>query len=155
MGHRAAVSIGTNPQYGGTERRIEPYLIDFDGDLYGKRLVVEVWERLRDEAVFASEAELVAQIGRDVEATRGAVRPALLAGEEHTASYAAFTDLQIWAAPAIAKIPEGWNCGACVARGGRAYRELRRLSLFADPGCACDREDPRKPRTMPPTAPRG
>ena len=75
LGHRAAVSIGTNPHYGGTERRIEPFLLDFDGDLYGKRLVVEVWERLRDEAVFASEEELVAQIGRDVEATRAAVRP--------------------------------------------------------------------------------
>ncbi len=75
LGHRAAVSIGTNPHYGGTERRIEPYLLDFDGDLYGKRLVVEVWERLRDEAVFASEEELVAQIGRDVDATRAAARP--------------------------------------------------------------------------------
>jgi riboflavin kinase/FMN adenylyltransferase len=74
-GHRAAVSVGTNPHYGGTERRIEPYLLDFDGDLYGRRLVVELWERLRDEAVFASEQELVAQIGRDVEATRAAVRP--------------------------------------------------------------------------------
>ncbi len=75
LGHRAAVSIGTNPHYGGTERRIEPFLLDFEGDLYGKRLIVEVWERLRDEAVFGSEEELVAQIGRDVEATRTAVRP--------------------------------------------------------------------------------
>jgi len=75
LGHRAAVSIGTNPHYGGTERRIEPYLLDFDGDLYGERLVVEVWERLRDEAVFDSEEELVAQIARDVEATRNARRP--------------------------------------------------------------------------------
>ena len=75
LGHRAAVSIGTNPHYGGTERRIEPYLLDFDGDLYGQRLVVELWERLRDEAVFESEAELVAQIAADVERTRAAVRP--------------------------------------------------------------------------------
>jgi riboflavin kinase / FMN adenylyltransferase len=75
LGHRAAVSIGTNPHYGGTERRIEPFLLDFDGDLYGKRLVVELWERLRDEAVFDSEEELVAQIARDVEATRAATRP--------------------------------------------------------------------------------
>jgi riboflavin kinase / FMN adenylyltransferase len=74
-GYRAAVSIGTNPHYGGTERRIEPYLLDFEGDLYGERLVVEVWERLRDEAVFASEEELVAQIASDVEATRKATRP--------------------------------------------------------------------------------
>ena len=74
-GRRAAVSIGTNPHYGGTERRIEPYLLDFEGDLYGQRLVVELWERLRDEAAFGSEEELVAQIGRDVEAARAAVRP--------------------------------------------------------------------------------
>ncbi len=75
LGHRAAVSIGTNPHYGGTERRIEPYLLDFDGDLYGKRVLVELWARLRDEAVFASEEELVAQIARDVEAARSARRP--------------------------------------------------------------------------------
>jgi len=75
LGHRAAISIGTNPHYGGTERRIEPYLLDFDGDLYGKRLVVELWERLRDEQAFESEAALVAQIARDVDATRAAVRP--------------------------------------------------------------------------------
>jgi riboflavin kinase/FMN adenylyltransferase len=75
LGHRAAVSIGTNPHYGGTERRIEPYLLDFDGDLYGRRLVVELWQRLRDEEVFESEEALVAQIALDVEATRGAVRP--------------------------------------------------------------------------------
>jgi riboflavin kinase/FMN adenylyltransferase len=75
LDHRAAVSIGTNPHYGGTERRIEPYLLDFDGDLYGKRLVVELWERLRDEQAFESEAALVTQIARDVDATRAAVRP--------------------------------------------------------------------------------
>jgi riboflavin kinase / FMN adenylyltransferase len=74
-GLRAAISIGTNPHYGGTERRIEPYLLDFEGDLYGQRLIVELWERLRDEAAFDSEEELVAQIARDVEATRGARRP--------------------------------------------------------------------------------
>ncbi|MGI9111659.1 MAG: riboflavin biosynthesis protein RibF [Gaiellaceae bacterium] len=73
--HRAAISIGTNPHYGGSERRIEPHLLDFEGDLYGKRLVVELWERLRDEQVFASEADLVAQIARDVERTRASTRP--------------------------------------------------------------------------------
>ena len=75
LGHRAAISIGTNPHYGGSERRIEPYLLDFDGDLYGKRLLVELWERLRDEAVFESEAALVEQIASDVEATKLARRP--------------------------------------------------------------------------------
>jgi riboflavin kinase/FMN adenylyltransferase len=76
VGHRAAISIGTNPHYGGTERRIEPYLLDFDGDLYGERLVVELWERLRDEATFETEDALVQQIARDVEATKRARRPA-------------------------------------------------------------------------------
>ena len=74
--HRAAISIGTNPHYGGEERRIEPHLLDFDGDLYGRRLVVELWERLRDEQVFEDEQALVDQIARDVEATRKAARPA-------------------------------------------------------------------------------
>ena len=74
-GHRAAISIGTNPHYGGQERRIEPFLLDFEGDLYGQRLVVELWERLRDERAFASESELVEQIARDVERTRSVSAP--------------------------------------------------------------------------------
>ena len=74
-GKRAAISIGVNPHYGGTERRIEAYLLDWEGDLYGDRLVVELWRRLRDERAFESEADLVAQIARDVEETRAATRP--------------------------------------------------------------------------------
>jgi riboflavin kinase / FMN adenylyltransferase len=73
---RAAISIGVNPHYGGTERRIEAYLLDWTGDLYGDRLVVELWRRLRDERAFASEADLVEQIARDVDETRSAARPA-------------------------------------------------------------------------------
>jgi riboflavin kinase / FMN adenylyltransferase len=73
--HRAAVSIGTNPHYGGRERRVEAHLLDFDGDLYGQRLVVQLWERLRDEAAFDTEDDLIAQINRDVEATRRAESP--------------------------------------------------------------------------------
>src|SRR5262249_9597914 len=74
-GRRAAVSIGTNPHYGGHERRVEAFLLDFAGDLYGERLVVEFWQRLRGEQAFATEAELVEQIGRDVGAARAAERP--------------------------------------------------------------------------------
>ena len=73
--HRAAISIGVNPHYGGAERRVEAYLLDFEGDLYGHRVSLEVWRRLRAERAFASEAELVAQIARDVDATRAAVSP--------------------------------------------------------------------------------
>jgi riboflavin kinase/FMN adenylyltransferase len=72
---RAAVSIGTNPHYGGSERRVEAFLLDFEGDLYGRRLIVELWERLRDEQSFESEQALIDQIARDVERTRAATRP--------------------------------------------------------------------------------
>lgn len=74
-GHRAAISIGTNPHYGGEERRIEAHLLDFEGDLYGRRLVLQLWHRLRDEQAFSSEQELVAQIASDVQATREASPP--------------------------------------------------------------------------------
>ena len=75
LGHRAAASVGVNPHYGGSERRIEAFLLDFEGDLYGERLRLELWQRLRDERAFASEDDLVAQIAADVEATRAARRP--------------------------------------------------------------------------------
>jgi riboflavin kinase / FMN adenylyltransferase len=75
LGGRAAVSIGVNPHYGGSERRIEAFLLDFEGDLYGQDLRIELWERLRDERAFESEDDLVHQIAADVDATRSAVRP--------------------------------------------------------------------------------
>jgi len=75
LDHRAAVSIGINPHYGGAERRIEAFLLDFTGDLYGQRVIVELWDRLRDEAAFESEAELIDQIVLDVAAARATTRP--------------------------------------------------------------------------------
>jgi riboflavin kinase/FMN adenylyltransferase len=75
LGHRAAASIGVNPHYGGTERRIEAFLLDFEGDLYGRRLRLELWQRLRDERAFENEQELVEQIARDVAAARAASPP--------------------------------------------------------------------------------
>jgi riboflavin kinase / FMN adenylyltransferase len=75
LGHRVAASIGVNPHYGGAERRIEAFLLDFEGDLYGRGLRLELWQRLREERAFASEEELVAQIARDVEGARAAHRP--------------------------------------------------------------------------------
>jgi riboflavin kinase/FMN adenylyltransferase len=74
-GRRAAVSIGTNPHFDGVERRVEAHLLDFDGDLYGERLVVEIWSPIREQRRFDSLEELVTAIGDDVERTRAAVRP--------------------------------------------------------------------------------
>jgi riboflavin kinase/FMN adenylyltransferase len=74
-GRRAATSIGVNPHYGGAELRVEAFLLDYEGDLYGQRLIVELWERLRDERSFANEQDLIDQIARDVEQTRSARHP--------------------------------------------------------------------------------
>jgi riboflavin kinase/FMN adenylyltransferase len=72
--HRAAVNVGVNPTFGGDPRsspvQIEAYLLDFEGDLYGRALRVEFWRRLRDERKFDSADELIEQMGRDVAATR-------------------------------------------------------------------------------------
>jgi riboflavin kinase / FMN adenylyltransferase len=73
--HRAAISIGVNPHYGGQERRVEAFLLDFEGDLYGRRLIVELWKRLRGERAFDSEQELIDQIGRDVAEARATEPP--------------------------------------------------------------------------------
>jgi riboflavin kinase/FMN adenylyltransferase len=75
--HLAAINVGVNPTFGGDPAtsvpRIEAYLLDFDGDLYGQRLRVEFWARLRDETKFESSRSLVEQIERDVEVTRRVV----------------------------------------------------------------------------------
>lgn len=70
----AATNVGVNPTFGGTETpRIETYLVGFEGDLYGRTLRVEFWERLRDEKRFESVDDLVEQMGLDVEATKALV----------------------------------------------------------------------------------
>ena len=67
---KAAVSIGTNPTFGGHDRTIEPFILDFDGDLYGKTLRLEFVQRLRDQVKFDSVDALLEQIDRDVAQTR-------------------------------------------------------------------------------------
>ena len=54
---------------------MEAFLLDFEGDLYGRRLAIELWQRLRDERAFETERDLIEQIARDVDATRAARRP--------------------------------------------------------------------------------
>lgn len=72
----AAISVGTNPQFAGDERTVEAYCIDQGDmdqpqmDLYGHHVVVEFVDRLRGQQVFAGIAELVEQMGRDVDAAR-------------------------------------------------------------------------------------
>jgi len=65
----AAVSVGTNPQFG-TERRVEAHVLDFDGDLYGHRVAVAFAHRLRGQATFDGVDQLVAQIRADIDQAR-------------------------------------------------------------------------------------
>ena len=70
--HPAAISLGRRPTfYDDAEHSLlEAYLLDFDGDLYGQPAAVRFVERLRGEQRFDSVEALVAQMGKDVEATR-------------------------------------------------------------------------------------
>ena len=65
----AAISVGTNPQFG-TERRVEAHVLDFDGDLYGHRVSVDFHQHLRGQATSPGTDELVAQIRADIDQTR-------------------------------------------------------------------------------------
>lgn len=67
---QSAVSIGTRPVFAGKERTIEAYLLDVHVDLYDTTLRIALRERLREEQNFASVEALVAQMDRDVAATR-------------------------------------------------------------------------------------
>jgi len=68
--YKAVTNIGIRPTFGGGQRLIEVYLLDFEGDLYGQDLEIELVECLRGEIRFASVEELKAQMVRDVEGAR-------------------------------------------------------------------------------------
>jgi riboflavin kinase / FMN adenylyltransferase len=70
-GQPAAVNVGIRPTFEtGRGLLIEAYLIDFDGDLYGKTLRIAFVARLRGERRFPSVEDLIAQMHRDVEEAR-------------------------------------------------------------------------------------
>jgi len=62
------VSIGTNPQFGGTTRTVEAWLRDFHHTIYGRELGLRDFRYLREQKLFAGVDELVAQMHRDLEA---------------------------------------------------------------------------------------
>jgi riboflavin kinase/FMN adenylyltransferase len=70
----AAASLGVRPTFGGGDRTLEAYLLDWKGDVYGDTIEAAFVKRLRDELRFASAEELTDQIARDVEDTRAALR---------------------------------------------------------------------------------
>jgi riboflavin kinase/FMN adenylyltransferase len=66
----AAISVGTNPTFEVRQRRVEAYVLDFSGDLYGATVGVEFVERLRGMEKFDSVEALVTQMHADVAGTR-------------------------------------------------------------------------------------
>lgn len=64
------MNIGFRPTVGGKGQTIEIHLLDFQGDLYGKKIQIEVLSRLRDEKKFESIQDLAAQISKDEKSAR-------------------------------------------------------------------------------------
>ncbi len=64
------MNIGFRPTVGGKGQTIEIHLLDFQDDLYGSHMQIEMLIRLRDEIKFESIKELAAQISKDEESAR-------------------------------------------------------------------------------------
>jgi riboflavin kinase/FMN adenylyltransferase len=78
---QAAVSVGTNPTFGESDTVVEAYVLDYDGDLRGKRIDLDFATRIRDEQRFDSVEDLIARMHRDVEETREILANAQEPGE--------------------------------------------------------------------------
>jgi riboflavin kinase/FMN adenylyltransferase len=64
-------NIGTRPTvYENYQRVVESHILDFKSDVYGQRVEISFYKRLREERIFPTVMDLSAQISRDVEATR-------------------------------------------------------------------------------------
>ena len=68
--HIAVTNIGSRPTVGGHHVTVEPWLLDFEGDLYGKELTLELLRFLRPEKTFATLPELKAEIQENARQTR-------------------------------------------------------------------------------------
>jgi riboflavin kinase / FMN adenylyltransferase len=66
--YAALVSIGTNPQFNGGRRTIEAWLRDFGSTIYGRELALRELRYVREQRLFASVAELIEQMQRDLQA---------------------------------------------------------------------------------------
>jgi len=70
----AALSVGYRPTFGGTQLRVEAFLLDFEGDLYQQRLELRFIRYLHADITFPNTDELVRQLRRDVDETRRIVK---------------------------------------------------------------------------------
>ncbi len=64
-------NVGTRPTvYENYQHVVESHILDFKSDVYGERVEIQFFKRLREERIFSTVMDLSAQIGRDVETTR-------------------------------------------------------------------------------------
>lgn len=73
----AAVNVGVRPTFGGGEVLVEAHLLDYHGDLYGRRLTLHFAERLRPELRFEDADSLVRAMEEDVARVRRIMEAAL------------------------------------------------------------------------------
>ena len=66
----AVASVGVRPMFSNHRVLLEVHLLDFNRDIYGRLLVVEFLQKLRDEQMFTDTAQLIEQIHEDVRQTR-------------------------------------------------------------------------------------
>ncbi len=67
VGYSALTNVGTCPTFGERERHAETLILDFSGDLYGRRVTVRFLEYLRQEMRFSNGEELAETIKKDIE----------------------------------------------------------------------------------------
>lgn len=81
--YEAATSIGVRPTFGMNDRTVEAFLLDYEGDLYGKTMTLEFASLLREEQAFTTVEALIEQMKVDVERTRAVLSksPLVLASE--------------------------------------------------------------------------
>jgi len=68
--YQSMTNIGRQPTFGGNQRTVEVYVLDYHGDLYGHELKIDIMERLRGEKKFDTIDKLKKQIAEDVKQGR-------------------------------------------------------------------------------------
>jgi|SRR3989344_2321760 len=67
---RAVAFVGAAETFGDKDKKLEVYILDFSGDLYGQEIIVDLTHKFRDNMKFNSEAELIAQMKEDEQMVR-------------------------------------------------------------------------------------
>lgn len=65
--HQAAISIGTMPTFGDNPRQVEAHLLDYQGDMYGETVSLELMDWVREQMKFASIEQLQSRMSKDLQ----------------------------------------------------------------------------------------